>query len=220
MTAPDQTDGQQQQRQTDRDDIIAALAVWFGSSAAISAAALPPALLARLVASGLSAKAVRAAARTTIDQPLTGRRRGGSPAPRPAMTTAQTVAVDEPTQRARYLVNAAARLTEAEQLGVFPQARRREEHYLHQHTDAARNRARAAAELDRVATEAGPWLVWTTQQDSRVEADCRALEGTVFTVDRLPFGLIPGAVHPRCRCYARGLFDPAQPAPVIHAQNL
>lgn len=200
MTAP-QPD-QQQQQNHDRDAIIALLVLWFGSSAAVSAVRLPANLVRQLVASGLSEKAVRAAARITMAPALTGRRRGGSPTPRPGMTAARTVASEEPQMRAQYLVKASERLTEADQNGVFPQALRLEEHYLDQHTAAGRNRARAAAALDQVATEHGPYVVWLTRNDARVEADCRKLSGTVFTVDDPPLldgkPVIPGAVHPHC----------------------
>lgn len=221
MTAPQPDDQQQQQNNRDRDAIIAALILWFGSAAAVSAARLPADLIRQLVASGLSERAVRAAARITMAPPLTGRRRGGSPTPHPGMTAARAVASEEPQMRAQYLVKASERLTEANQNGVFLQALRLEEHYLDQHTAAGRNRARAAAALDQVAAEHGPWLVWRTAGDARVEADCRALSGTVFTVDDLPkvhgLPVMPGAVHPQCRCEAIGLFDRSQPAPVIQA---
>lgn len=219
MTGP-QPDQEQQQKDR-RDAIIAALVLWFGSSAAITATTLPAALVAQLVTAGFTERAVRAAARITVAPALAGRRRGGSPTHTPDTTAKRTVAAEEPGMRAQYLMKAAERLTEAERDGVFPQAVRLEERYLDQHTAAGRNRARAAAELDRVAAEHGPWLVWRTANDARVEADCRALSGTVFTADNPPkldgYPVIPGAVHPRCRCHAVGLFDPSQPPPTIQA---
>jgi len=216
VTAP-QPDQQPQQNHDTRDAIIAAIALWFASSAAVSATMLPANLIRQLIASGLSGRAVRAIARLTMAPALTGRRRGGSPTPTPGMTASQTVAAEEPTMRARYLVNAAERLSEAEDLGKYDAGLRMEERYLAQHTAAGRNRARAAAELDRVAAEHGPWLIWVTKNDSRVEPDCRELAGTVFTADNPPKGQIPGAVHPRCRCKAVGMYDTTQPLPPIKA---
>ncbi len=200
MTGP-QPDQEQQQKDR-RDAVIAALALWFASSAAVAATALPAALVARLVSLGLSAKAVRAAARITMAPALTGRRRGGSPQHTAGATAKHAMAADEPVMRAEYLINASQRLTEAERNGVLPQAVRLEQRYLEQHTAAGRNRARAAALLDRVNLEHGPWLVWRTRNDARVEADCRMLSGTVFTADQPPILhgriVIPGTVHPHC----------------------
>lgn len=216
MTAP-QLDPQQPQGLSPAEEaVIAALAVYFGSSAAIGATMLPAALVARLAALGISPKAVRAAGRITMAPPLTGRRRYGSPTSR--TSTVRAVATDEPLMRARYLVAAARRLTQALlDRAPFDAALRQERRYLDQHRTAGRNRARAAAELDRVATEAGPWLRWHTVIDSRTDAECLALDGTVFTLDNLPGGLIPGAVHARCRCYATSMFDHGSPPRIIAA---
>ena len=221
MTAPvDQQSDQpvdQPPNHDTRDAILAALALWFASAAAVKAVRLPGDLVRRLIALGLSKRAVWAAARITMAPSLSGRRRGGSPTPGPGMSTVRTVAAEEPEMRAAYLLKAAERLDEAERLDVLAAALRQEHRYLDQHTAAGRNRVRAARELDRVAAEEGPWLVWTTRNDARVDPTCRELSGTVFTVDNPPKGLLPGAAHPTCRCFARGLFDRSQPAPTITA---
>lgn len=221
MTAPAYADHQPDQ--PDQPDglspaeaaVVAALAVWFASTAAVTAVTLPGVLAARLVGLGLSTRAVRAATRIVMGPPLTGRRRHGSPTTR--TTTARAVGADEPEMRARYLLAAAKRLTTAALHGVFPQALRLERGYLDQHVQAGRNRARAAAALDRVAADHGPWLVWHTHHpdDGRVTPDCAVLDGAVFTVDNIPGGLPPGARHPRCRCYATGLADTFGAQPTV-----
>lgn len=183
--------------------IVTALATYFASSLAIGAVMLPANLVQRLVALGLSAKAARAAGRIALGPPLTGRRASGSPTSR--TNTARSVASDEPQMRAQYVLAAAKRLTEALEQGTFPAAERLEHGYVESHRRAGQNRARAAAALDDVAAEEGPWLIWRTQNDAQVEAECRALAGAVFTIDDPPGGHIPGAVHPHCRCYATGL---------------
>lgn len=218
MTAPQQVEQQQVGHDT-RDAVLAALALYFASAAAISAVTLPAGLMRRMVALGITPRAARAAAKMTMQPALTGRRRYGSPSSTPGMSTSRAVAADEPKMRAAYLLNAAERLDQADRDGAFVPARRMERSYLAAHSYAGRNRARAAAELDRVAAEHGPWLVWRTQRDSRVDPECGALEGTVFTIDNLPKGQIPGAVHPRCRCRAEPLLTSFDAVPTLTTQG-
>lgn len=201
--------------------VIAALALYFASTAAVSAVMLPKRLVEQLMALGLSARAIRAAGRAAMAPPLTGRGRYGSPARGATTTALRGVKSEEPTMRARYVLAAAKRLTRATTLGVLPQALRQEKTYLAGHRRAGQNRANAAARLDRVAAESGPWLRWATKNDDRVEADCRALAGRVFTVDNLPvvngIPAIPGALHVRCRCWPEPAFDRTQSLPTIRA---
>ena len=199
MSSPQQ---QEQQPSPAEDAVIAALAVFLGSVLAVKAIHLPRVLVARLESLGLATKAIKAAGDMAMEPPLTGRGRFGSPAPETATTTVRTVKADEPEMRARYVVAAAKRLTRAITLGVYPQALRVEAIYLKQHRAAGQNRAKAAAALDEVATQSGPWLMWQARMDDRTTADCAALNGRLFTINDLPSGLIPGAVHPHCRCRA------------------
>lgn len=219
MTSPQyapvqQTLPPQQQGLTPTEEaVIAALALFFASLLAVNALGLPASLVQRLVALGLTKTAILAAATIALTPPLSGRGRAGSPTSR--ASTARAAAADEPEMRARYVLAAAKRLTEAETRNVFDEAVRVEQTYLQRHRQAGRNRARAAAALDEVAAAQGPWLVWRTQNDGRVESECRALSGQVFTIDNPPDGLIPGAVHPHCRCYATGLASTFRAAPTV-----
>jgi hypothetical protein len=218
MTSPQQ---QEQQPSPAEDAVIAALAVFFASVLAIKALHLPRVLVARLESLGLATKAIKAAGDMAMEPPLTGRGRFGSPPPDgasasrapsspsspPATSTVRTVKSEEPEMRARFVVAASKRLTRAITLGVYPEALRVEPTYLKQHRAAGRNRLKAAQALDLVAAAHGPWLVWRTKGDSRVDAHCAALEGRLFTIDNLPNGGdIPGAIHVACRCWAAPAF--------------
>lgn len=200
MTSPQQ---QQEPSHPVEDAVIAALVAYFLTSAAVKAVFLPVKLAARLEGLGLAGKAVREAGRLALEPPLTGRGAHGLLVP---TTTARRVKNEEPLMRARYVLNAAKRLTRAITLGVYPQALRVEATYLKQHRQAGQNRLQAAKALDEVAAQFGLWLVWRTKRDNRVGPECAALEGRVFTLDNLPNGQIPGAVHPTCRCTATPLF--------------
>lgn len=186
------------------DAVIAALAVFLGSPMATNAVYLPRSLAARLDPLALADKAVREAGKLALSVPLTGRGPYGSPTI-PLSSTVRDVKINEPTMRAQYILAAAKRLTSALALNVYPQAARLEQNFLKMHRKAGVNRLRAAGDLDSVAIAEGPWLIWQTQHDSTVEPDCRALDGRMFTIDHLPDGQIPGAVHPYCRCYAIGM---------------
>jgi SPP1 gp7 family putative phage head morphogenesis protein len=126
----------------------------------------------------------------------------GRPAGSPMTSTARQAKADEPTMRAQYILTAAKRLTRAQTLDVYDQALRLEQTYLDQHRGAGQNRVKAAQALDQVAIKHGPWLRWQTAGDSRVGPECAALAGVLFTIDNLPGGQLPGAVHPACRCKA------------------
>jgi hypothetical protein len=200
--APPQQDQNDQQDQKNRrnpaeDAVIAALVAWFLLSVGASGLSLPARLVARLVSLGLSVRAVRAAGKLALKPASTG-----NVVAFPT-TTVRLVRDQEPTLRAQYLLNAAKRLTRALTLGTYEQATRLEDNYQRQYEAAAQNRVRAAIALDRVAvSNRGGWLIWRTQEDSRVESECRALAGRRFTLDNLPDGQLPGAVHPACRCFA------------------
>jgi hypothetical protein len=186
------------------DAVVAALAAFLGSPMAANAVYLPKAVAGRLDTLGLADRAVREAGRLALSVPLTGRGPNGSPTT-PTSTTVRQVKIDEPTMRAQYILAASKRLTSALALNVYPQAQRLEGNFLKMHRGAGVNRLRAAGALDSVAIASGPWLIWQTQHDSLVEADCKRLDGRMFTVDNLPDGQIPGAVHPHCRCFAIGM---------------
>lgn len=113
MTSP-QPDPQQDDNPTAAEAaVIAALMVWFASVAAVSATLLPPRLVGRLTDLGLEPRAVRAAGRLAMAPPLTGRGRYGSPTAGATATALRQVKADEPLTRARYVLNAAKRLTKA-----------------------------------------------------------------------------------------------------------
>lgn len=184
------------------------LAAWFGSKAAIHAASLPADLVDELVEFGLNRRAVEFAGELALAHPLSGRTRAGSPEPKPDMTTTLRVAAEEPEMRARFVLASAQRLTEALGDDTFDPAAKKEERYATAHAAAGRNRRVAAKALDEVNVKSGPWLVWRTAGDDRVEGICRGLAGRIFTAANPPGGLIPGAVHTHCRCHAEGWGGP------------
>lgn len=194
--------------------VLEALAVWFGSPDAIAATELPEHLIDLLVEIGIDRRVAEEVGEVTATPRLTGRTRYGSPAPSDGMTVLRMVASQEPEMRARYVLAACLRLTEAlgaedyaGEPGEYAHALTKERHYLAQHVGAGRNRRAAAKRVDEVAAEY-PYLVWRTMRDSRVDGRCAMLEGRVFTADHLPDGQIPGAVHPRCRCRAESWGNP------------
>jgi SPP1 gp7 family putative phage head morphogenesis protein len=215
VTAPvaDQL-GYQYEQQPDTDPtteiLIAALVAYFASSAAIKASVLPAKLVDQLVSAGYNVRAVRAAGRMALSVSMSGRSRYGAPTvpdrstwtgpgspPTPSM--ARRVAADEPRMRARYVVNAAKRLTGALVDGRFLPALTQERSYLTAHVQAGQKRKVAAQALDAVAAKHG-LLVWHTVMDDRTTEDCATLDGKLFTIENPP-GL-PGAMHPNCRCEA------------------
>lgn len=243
MTSP-QPDDQQSPQQDDNPTaaeaaVIAALMLYFASVAAVSATLLPARLVAKLTDLGLEPRAVRAAGRLAMAPPLTGRGRYGSPTAGATATTLRQVKAEEPLMRARYVLNAAERLTKALVLAgkqaatqsstqgqsdeaapktesLFVKAVRLEAQYMDQQRAAGQNRARAAKSLDRAAAEAGPdgKLRWVAVMDSRTTADCAALNGTLFTLDKPPVAGLPGMVHSRCRCGAVPAYDSFRSEPI------
>lgn len=187
------------------DAVVAALTVFLASQAAIAAVTLPASLIALLGTIGIPPIPARRAGRLALSVRMTGRSRHGAPTMYPGAPTTRRVASDEPLMRARYIINAARRLTRALVDGQLPAATRAEKRYLVAHVNAGRNRRAAARRLDQTAQRSGPWLKWRATLDERTTLDCRRLHNTVFTVDNPP--AIPGAVHPRCRCRA----VPAEP---------
>lgn len=225
MTAPlatEQTDGQPNYTHAE-EAAIALLALYLGSSDAVTAALLPERLVVTLTALGLQRRAVVAAGRLAMAPPLSGRGRYGSPSPDSSTTTmVRTVKAEEPLMRARYVLNAAKRLSKALLAGgsgLFPAALRVEATYMDQQRYAGQNRAKAAASYDRAAALAGPdgKLRWNAQHDGRVTPDCAALDGTLFAAGEPPHGLLPGAVHARCRCFATPSYDAFTAQPQLFA---
>lgn len=167
----------------------------------VAGTAIPLYLLLRLMGAGSNRQAARAAIRLGLSEPV-GRKAG----PKVAGTAIGQVRAAEPQLRALYILNAAKRITDAMGHGAtLFTAVRAERRFFDQHRQAARNRRRAARAVDEAAADS-PFLYWQTANDSRVEADCRHLAGTLFTVADPPKldGRVvwPGTVHPRCRCKA------------------
>jgi SPP1 gp7 family putative phage head morphogenesis protein len=205
---PDQVPPADQQGMTPAEKaVVAALAAWLATSAALTAVFLPAALAARLVALGLAPKAVRLAGRLALTGGLVGRGSHGVPTT-PNGTAYRDAIIGEPGYRAQFLVNSAKRMAVAHDMGVADIQLAKERAYLAAHRRAARNRTQVAADMDEMAQES-PWLEWhcktdpaTGRPDDRVTPDCRAMHGQIFTLDQPPAIGWPGAVHPRCRCRA------------------
>lgn len=215
------------QRQPDYTDaeqvVLTALTIFFASKLAVSAMLLPVRLAAKLTDLGLSSAAVRAAGRLVLAPPLTGRGRFGSPSPdAPFTTMSRQTKAEEPRMRAQFVLDSAKRITTAsadDGPDSTATAVRVEATYLDAHRAAGQNRARAAAALDRAGAAAGPGgkLRWVAVADERTTADCAALDGTLFAFDDPPGGLIPGAVHARCRCSAVPAVDIFSDQPTVSA---
>lgn len=188
-----------------RDAVIAALAFWFGSKAAITATRLPDNLLDMLVEAGIDRLAAEQVSAMATDERLTGRTRHGSPQPIVGGSVARRMASGEPQMRANYTIAAAERLTAAIKEGDFDHAVEVEKTYLDLHLQAARNRRSAARKLDGLAVK-HRYFIWRTRGDQRVEAECRGYAGRIFRCDDPP--AIPGAVHLRCRCWPEGVAGP------------
>lgn len=183
-----------------RDDaVVAALAVWFGSKAAVGATRLPDDLITMLVADGIDRRAAEQVGGMATIARLTGRTQHGSPQPVDGGTLGPRVAAQEPQMRARYTAAAAERLSDAIEKGDFDHAIDVEKTYLDLHLQAATNRRRSARKLDALG-KTHRYFIWRTAGDGRVEARCAGYSGRIFRVDNPP--AIPGAVHLRCRCRA------------------
>lgn len=193
---------------TTEAELLERLAEWFASPDAIHASALPGALVDGMVGIGIDRTAAVTAGQMVLGRPMSGRTRAGSPEPTEPMSATRRVASGEPQMRAQYVLAAARRLTQARADDRYSDGLSAENRYLDQHIAAGRNRRAAAQALDEVGKD-NELLVWRTAGDSRVTPECRALEGRIFTVDNPP--AIPGAVHPKCRCYA----EPFGPGPLI-----
>lgn len=166
-------------------NVIRALADWFASAVASSAADLPGDLIDLLVASGITRTVAEQVGEMVLAAPMPSLH-----ADTPAM---EHTASQEPQMRAMYVLAACKRLT------ADPDATTRESHYLDQHVAAGRGRRAAAKAVDDLDAQL---LVWRTQEDSRVEARCAILDHRLFMIDSPPDGVYPGAAHPKCRCYA------------------
>lgn len=213
MTAP-QPDQQDHQLTEAEAAVVAAIALWLASRLAVRAVLLPRRLVDMLTSVGVAPKASRAAGRMALSVPLSGRSRWGSPSPPeparpfgfgtqtgPTPSAAARIASEEPTMRARYIFNAARRLTDSLVHGEFIDGLKDEKRNLVAHVQAGKKRAAAAAALDEVAARApGGLLQWHTVMDAATTPDCARLDRVLFTMDNPPG--IPGAMHPRCRCSA------------------
>lgn len=211
--------------------VLVALATFLTETALVGATALPLYLLLRMTGLGLDRRAVQAAAALTLRPPIF---RTPASGPRKGNTAAALMARQEPRLRALYLLNAAKRITTDLRTVIPPtpgrpavtpkqqlaDALRRERRYWRLHVDAQRKRRDAARAVDGVLVEApSPWLVWQTRNDTRVEVDCRHLSGSVFTLDDPPILdgrlVLPGTVHPACRCIARPLPASRRPLTLV-----
>lgn len=179
--------------------VLAALTAWFASKAAIAATGLPDTLLELLTNLGIDRQVAVAVGEMATVKALSGRSRHGAPAPTGDMTLARRVAIEEPEMRARYVLAAARRLTEALLLDRYGAAWALEQRYLAMHIKAGQNRRAAARRVDKLGSD-GQVLVWRTAGDDRVTPDCAALEGRLFQASNPPG--IPGAMHMLCRCHA------------------
>jgi len=99
MTAPaSQSPADPQQGLSPAEEaVIVALAVFLASVVAVKAVMLPVRLVRRLTALGLSAHAVRSAARLALEPALTGRTRWGSPTMPTSSATGPTSTAGGPT---------------------------------------------------------------------------------------------------------------------------
>lgn len=201
---------------------VGALATFLAEAVITTVVVLPPYLYSKLLRLGLRRDAIQAAATLTLRAPFFRRPQRG---PRTGGTAAAQVAATEPEMRARYLINAARRITR-DLRTVIPtppggtprtaaerlvDALRRERRYWRMHVNAQRNRRTSAHAVD-TATALSPHWQWVTAGDARVEADCRRFAGRTFTIADPPIldgrPVWPGAVHPHCRCHAVATFDP------------
>lgn len=101
--------------------------------------------------------------------------------------------------RAAYLLKAARRLADADDMGA---ALQREKALFKAHQDACARRVDGAKASVKMKTVTNSHVLgWGGILDDRTTPDCRWLIGKNFTVDNPPDGLHPGGRHPRCRCY-------------------
>lgn len=117
-----------------------------------------------------------------------------------AGSAAEQMAKIAAPNHALYLFNAAKRLS------ADPTSLASERRYFTQHLAAARGRREAATKADAAVLRFGAVLGWHTQEDELVDPECRQLAGTNFTLADPPHvhgrPVIPGTVHPSCRCFA------------------
>jgi SPP1 gp7 family putative phage head morphogenesis protein len=188
----------------DQSVALHVLTSWFASRDAIAATELPDDVLDVLLSAGVDRLAAIEIGKLLLAKPLSGRSRYGAPSPFDGMPAIRRVASEEPEYRAAYLLAAARRLTLAKTERDYASALDKERRYLDMHVGAGRGRRAAARKVDEVSEADGPLLVWRTQNDNRVDSRCAMLEGRLFTAADPPDGVYPGAVHPRCRCFAVG----------------
>lgn len=188
----------------DQSVALHVLTAWFASRDAIQATELPDEVLDVLADAGVDRLAAIEIGKLLLAKPLSGRSRYGSPSAFEGMPATRRVATEEPEYRAAYLLAASRRLSAAKVEGEYSKALDKERRYLGMHVAAGRGRRAAARKVDEVSESDGPLLVWRTQGDNRVDGRCAMLEGRLFTADNPPDGMYPGAVHPRCRCFAVG----------------
>ncbi|OJY40312.1 minor capsid protein [Pseudonocardia sp. 73-21] len=120
------------------------------------------------------------------------------------------IALRNAVLRARYVLNAAQRVTDAVVSGTpLEEALQAERTHWQAHRSATAHRAAAARQVDQAAA-VSPLLRWRTVHDDRVTPDCAALDGRVFDVARPPGGTYPGTVHARCRCTATPIRNTTQ----------
>lgn len=182
--------------------VLAALTAWFGSKDSISADELPTRLVDMLVELGLDRDSIITIGEMATVKSLSGRTSQGSPEIANDMSVTRRVAADEPYMRAMYVLAAAKRLSKADN---YDSALSAEKTYLASHVSAGQNRRRAAKKVDDLGDQV---LVWRTVMDEKTTPECAAADGRLFTADKLPNGMIPGAVHARCRCHAEPWGNP------------
>lgn len=214
MTSPQPTE---QGLSEGEQEALAALTTAIAEGALIGAIALPPYLYSKLLKLGFDPKAIKAASRLALPDPLGRRRTVTSPGPRVAGTAAAQVASAEAEWRARYLLAAARRITSALRHGAnLFTALRQERRFYDMHRNAGKRRAAAAREVDRIVEESGSeWLRWTLGATKTHTPGCVWADGQIFTRDQplvftdddLPARVQwPGTPHPRCGCVAVPVF--------------
>lgn len=185
MTQPQQT--QQAERR-----IVELLAAALAAGASIDALAT---LL--MAVPGVTGKVARAVVKTSY---LHVRVRHDK-----SRTTARSVMRGSlPRYSAWYLVNAAKRVTHGVQGGAtLTEALGAERNYARAHVAMQQKRRQVAAHVDETTAATGSTLLgWVARDDERTSPECRAAGGHNFDAATPPVIGYPGAVHPRCRCFA------------------
>ena len=188
-----------QQQPPGNDPVARDVALVTGIAALIAVGAAPrPTALKIAALIGVPAAAVAHVLMLAMSQPYGSNVAAvGSPS-----ATGQNTGA-EGRYRSAYVLLASRRVQQALANGqTVEEAMEAEQRWFARHIEAQANRRRAALAVDKAASKFGPKLGWYAKMDSRTSAECKAANGTNFTVDQVPAIGWPGAVHPFCRCRA------------------